>query len=108
MIDLDRIKKLIDSYSQEKYDFNPDKLTYDEIESIKTLAKEKRHEYGIAPIGTNIFKYIRDKEKNIYFEAGNFNSCFDALIYLPDRNSEIVFIILNNQTPCQPDICCCT
>jgi Zn-dependent peptidase ImmA (M78 family) len=99
VIDLDRIKKLIDSYSQEKYDFNPDKLTYDEIESIKTLAKEKRHEYGIAPIGTNIFKYIRDKEKNIYFEAGNFNSCFDALIYLPDRNSEIAFIILNKSKP---------
>lgn len=94
------LKKIIDDYSQEKYDFNPDKLTWDEIEEIKILSKEKRHDYGVAPIGLNIFKYIRDKEKNIYFEGDEFNnSNFDALIYLPDKNSEIAFIILNKAKP---------
>gem|GEM_PF-777694 len=96
---MEKIKRIIDNYSQEKYDFNPDKLTCEEIEDIKALSKEKRHEYGIAPIGRNIFKYIRDKEKNIYFEVDNFNTSFDALIYLPDKNSEIAFIILNKSKP---------
>ena len=93
------LKRIIENYSQEKYDFNPDKLTKDEIEEIKILSKEKRHDYGIAPISTNIFKFIRDKEKNLYFEVDNFNSNFDALIYLTDKNSEIAFIILNKTKP---------
>lgn len=100
MISLEKIlKKIIEDYSKEKYDFNPDKLTKDEIEEIKILSKEKRHDYGIAPISLNIFKFIRDREKNLYFEIDNFNSSFDALIYLPDKNSEIAFIILNKTKP---------
>lgn len=95
MVNLENIlNKLIEDYSKEKYDFSPNKLTKDEIEEIKILSKEKRYDYGNAPISINIFKFIRDKEKNLYFEADNFNSGFDAVIYLADKNSDTAFIIL--------------
>lgn len=93
------LNHLIDNYSQQKYDFNPGTLSKDEIEEIKKLSKEKRLDYGIAPIGINIFKFIRDNEKEIFFEADNFHSDFDAVIYLPDRSSNLAFIILNKSKP---------
>lgn len=93
------LNKIITDYSQEKYDFKPDKLSNDDIDEIKKISREKRYDYGNAPIGINIFKFIRDKEKNIFFEGDNFNSNFDAVIYLPDKNSELAFIILNKSKP---------
>lgn len=96
---MEDLKTLIDRYSMERYDFKPDLLSKDEIDEVKTLAKEKRYDYGNAPIGTNIFKLIRDKEREVYFEKDDFNSNFDAMIYVPDRRSNLAFIILNKSKP---------
>lgn len=91
---------LLDSYSQSRYDFNPNALTKKEINQIKTLAREKRADYGIAPIGKNIFDYIMSKEKNLYFEKQPFeNMDLDGLIYVPSKSRDIAFIILNSNQP---------
>lgn len=91
--------QLIEKYSENKYDFRPGSVSCDEAESIKKLAREKRYQYGIAPIGVNIFKFIRDNEKDIFFEKDKYNTDFDALIYLPDSKTSLAFIILNENKP---------
>lgn len=91
---------LLKQYSQSRYDFNPNALSPEEIQQVKQLAVEKRSEYGIAPIGTDIFIYIRDREQNLYFETEVFeNKELDAMIYLPNPNKESAFIILNSGQP---------
>lgn len=91
---------LIEDYSQIRYDFNPRALTRREINEIKTLAREKRVEYGIAPIGKNIFDFIMSKEKNIYFEKQAFdNKELDGMIFVPSKSRDIAFIILNSNQP---------
>lgn len=90
----------IERYSQERYDFSVNALEPDEVNQVKSLAEEKRHEYGMAAIGTDIFRYIRDKESNIYFERQAFeNNDLDALLYLPDPNKDNTYIILNSSQP---------
>lgn len=84
-------------YSQERYDFDINALSPEEIKKVKQLAAEKRAEYGIAPIGWEIFGYIRDKEPALYFESEPFdNKELDALLYLPNPNKDEAFIILNS------------
>lgn len=91
---------LLDSYSQSRYDFNPKALSKKEIIEIKTLAREKRADYGIAPIGKNIFDYIMSKEKNLYFEKQPFNNKhLDGMIFVPSKSRDIAFIILNSNQP---------
>ncbi|HOJ11786.1 MAG TPA: ImmA/IrrE family metallo-endopeptidase [Clostridiales bacterium] len=90
----------IEKYSQERYDFSINALEPDEVNQVKSLAQEKRHEFGIAPIGTDIFRFIRDKENNIYFEKESFdNNDLDAMLYLPDPNKDNAYIILNSSQP---------
>lgn len=92
--------ELMNSYSQSRYDFNPNTLTKKEINQIKTLAREKRADYGIAPIGKNIFDYIVSKEKKLYFEKQPFeNMDLDGLIFVPPKSRDIAFIILNSNQP---------
>jgi Zn-dependent peptidase ImmA (M78 family) len=91
---------LIEDYSQIRYDFNPKALSRREINEIKTLAREKRVEYGIAPIGKNIFDFITSNEKNIYFEKQAFdNKELDGMIFVPSKSRNIAFIILNSNQP---------
>jgi Zn-dependent peptidase ImmA (M78 family) len=86
--------------SQSRYDLDNKILTKEEITLIKNLAKEKRVDYGIAPIGVNIFRLVREKEPNLYFEREAFdNKDLDALIYLPKPNKDLAFIILNSNQP---------
>jgi len=87
----------IDEYSQIRYDFDPKALSRHEINEIKELAREKRADYGIAPIGANIFRYVLEKEDNLFFETEAFdNKDLDALIYMPNANNNIAFIIINS------------
>lgn len=91
------IKARIEEYSQVRYDFDPKALSRQEINEIKELASEKRADYGIAPIGANIFRYIVEKENNLFFETEAFdNKDLDALIYMPNANNNIAFIIINS------------
>ena len=87
-------------YSQNRYDFNPSLLTRVEIEAIKKLVREKRTDFGIAPIGKDIFRYLAEREQHLYFEAAPFNNDeLDAVIYMPSPTNENVFIILNTNQP---------
>lgn len=91
------IETKIEEYSQLRYDFDPKALSRQEINEIKELAKEKRADYGIAPIGINIFRYILEKEKDLFFESEAFdNKDLDALIYMPNTSNNIAFIIINS------------
>lgn len=87
-------------FIQERYDFKPNNLTGDEIIEIKELAREKRSYYGMAPISTNIFAYLKETNPNLYFETEPFdNPDLDALIYVPNISSEATFIIINSNQP---------
>lgn len=87
-------------FIQERYDFKPNNLTGDEILEIKNLAREKRSSYGMAPISTNIFAYLKETNSNLYFETEPFdNSDLDALIYVPNIASEATFVIINSKQP---------
>ncbi|GAB4074783.1 hypothetical protein GCM10028778_22860 [Barrientosiimonas marina] len=100
MMEAHDLNNLLDAYSQSRYDFDPKKLTKTEINSIKKLAREKRADYGIAPIGTNIFDYINLQEKNIYFEKQSFhNPDLDGMIIVLPKSRDIAFIILNSSQP---------
>lgn len=91
------IETKIEEYSQLRYDFDPKALSRQEINEIKELAKEKRADYGIAPIGINIFRYILEKEKDLFFESEAFdNKDLDALIYMPNTSNNTAFIIINS------------
>lgn len=93
----DFLEAKIDEYSQVRYDFDPKALSRKEINKIKELAREKRADYGIAPIGVNIFRYISEKENNLFFEKEPFdNKDLDALIYMPNTNNNMAFIIINS------------
>ena len=92
--------KVLEDYSQSRYDFNPKALSRREIIQIKTLAREKRSDYGIAPIGKNIFDYIMSKEKKVYFERQPFdNQDLDGMIFVPSKSRGNAFIILNSNQP---------
>ena len=52
-------KKIFESYYQANYDFNTSSLTEKEVDEIKILAKEKRVNYALAPIGEDIFDLQR-------------------------------------------------
>ena len=58
------VKEKGELFSQNRYDFDPKILDKEDIKEIKGLVKEKRVDYGIAPIGTDIFSFIRQKEPN--------------------------------------------
>lgn len=92
--------ELIENYSQKRFDFKSDSLDKNDILRIKSLAEEKRAEYGIGPIGRDIFRYIREKEPNIFFEKEPFdNKDLDAVLFLPDPNKNNAYIILNSNQP---------
>lgn len=93
------VKEKGELFSQNRYDFDPKILDKEDIKEIKGLVKEKRVDYGIAPIGTDIFSFIRQKEPNIFFEKEQFSNKLDALIYLPNPNKDLGFIILNSNQP---------
>lgn len=91
-------KRLVESYSQIRYDFNPESLSGKEVLDIRNLAREKRADYGIAPIGEGIFKYISSKEKDLYFDSYPFkNKELDGILYVPASSRDITFIILNSE-----------
>ncbi len=98
--ELSAFNEQFEMYYQKRYDFDPNSLSLQDIKEIKDLASEKRNDYGIAPIGRDVFRYIIEKERNVYFELEKFENLeLDALIYIPDPNQDIAFIIINSNQP---------
>ncbi len=93
-------KEAFDKYYQNKYDFNTSSLTAAEIDGIKKMAREKRVDYALAPIGTGIFDWILKQNSNISFELISFDSeKIDGMLYIPTTGEERAYIILNANKP---------
>lgn len=93
-------EKLFETYYQVNYDFNTSSLTEKEVDKIKLLAKEKRVNYALAPIGEDIFNFILKKSPNIHFELVEFDKeNIDGMLYIPKSGQDKAYIILNSKKP---------
>lgn len=87
-------------YYQTNYDFNTTSLDEDEIDEIKSLVKEKRVNYALAPIGEKIFSFIVEQNSNINFELVKLDTTnVDGMLYIPESGNEKAYIILNGNKP---------
>ncbi|MCM1083434.1 MAG: ImmA/IrrE family metallo-endopeptidase [Clostridium sp.] len=92
--------ELFKQYYQNEYDFNTTSLSSDEIMDIKKLAREKRVDYALAPMGTGVFNWILKQNSNIRFELVCFDSeKIDGMLYIPTTGKERAYIILNANKP---------
>ena len=93
-------KELFEQYYQNEYDFNTESLSVEEIEEIKKLAREKRVDYALAPMGTGVFSWILNQDSRIRFEMIGFDSDkVDGMLYIPAMGQERAYIILNENKP---------
>lgn len=93
-------KEVFEQYYQNEYDFNTASLSINEIADIKKLAREKRVDYALAPMGTGVFSWILKQDSNIRFETVAFDSDkIDGLLYIPLTGKERAYIILNSNKP---------
>ena len=93
-------RELFEQYYQSEYDFNTASLSQEEIAEIKVLAREKRVDYGLAPMGTNVFDWIRKQNSDIRFELVPFESeKIDGMLYIPTTGKERAYIVLNANKP---------
>lgn len=91
---------IFDQYYQANYDFNTGSLTDQEIDDIKNLAKEKRVNYALAPIGEKIFDFISEQSPNIHFELVELDNVnIDGMLYIPKSGYDKAYIILNGKKP---------
>lgn len=87
-------------YYQTNYDFNTTSLEEEEIDEIKSLVKEKRVNYALAPIGEKIFNFIIEQNANINFELVKLNTTnVDGMLYIPESGNDKAYIILNGNKP---------
>ena len=92
--------ELFEQYYQKKYDFNTSSLTDNEVAEIKKLAREKRVDYALAPLGTGIFDWICDQNNELRIELVAFDSDnIDGMLYIPTTGQERAYIILNSNKP---------
>ena len=93
-------EKIFKQYYQIEYDFNTSSLTNDEINQIKKLAREKRVDYALAPMGTEVFGWIQKQSDDIRFELVPFESeKIDGMLYIPATGKARAYIILNSNKP---------
>ncbi len=93
-------ERVFEQYYQACYDFNTSALSEQEIDRIKALAKEKRVNYALAPIGEKIFDFISEQCSDINFELVQLDSDnIDGMLYIPVSGSEKAYIIINGRKP---------
>ncbi|MDF2801516.1 MAG: hypothetical protein K0S61_1419 [Anaerocolumna sp.] len=93
-------KNIFEKYYQANYDFNTSSLKEIEIDEIKTLSKEKRVNYALAPIGDKIFDFILEQCPYVQFELVEFkNDKIDGMLYIPKNGDDKAYIILNGNKP---------
>lgn len=99
MISLDD-QTVFEKYYQASYDFNTSSLSEKEIDEIKQLAKEKRVNYALAPIGDKIFEFIREQNSDLHFELIDLvTDLVDGMLYIPKSGDDKAYIILNGNKP---------
>ena len=93
-------QELFERYYQKEYDFNTTNLTDADVYEIKKLAKEKRVDYALAPIGDKVFEIITSNEPGLRFEFIDFESeKIDGMLYIPKNGEDKAYIILNSKKP---------
>lgn len=93
-------KEAFEKYYQAEYDYNTSTLTEEEVFAIKELAREKRVNYALAPIGEKIFDWISEQNADIHFEMVDLESDkIDGMLYIPVTGSAKAYIILNSNKP---------
>ncbi len=92
--------ELFEQYYQKEYDFNTSSLDSEDVADIKKLAREKRVDYALAPMGTGVFSWILQQNSHIRFEMVAFESeKIDGMLYIPNSGKEKAYIILNSNKP---------
>lgn len=92
--------ELFEQYYQTEYDFNTTSLSQDDIADIKKLAREKRVDYALAPMGTGVFSWILKQNSALRFELVPFaSSKIDGMLYIPTAGKERAYIVLNANKP---------
>ncbi len=90
----------LETLKQEQYDFDTATMSQMEIRRIKQVVKEKRVDYALAPIGVQIFDFIRRQYPEIHFEAVEFDSeNIDGMLYISTSGSNRAYIVLNSAKP---------
>ena len=93
-------ENLLKKYYQANFDFNTSSLSDKETDEIKILAKEKRVNYALAPLGEKIFDFISEQSPDLHFELVDFESSnIDGMLYIPRSGNEKAYIILNGSKP---------
>lgn len=93
-------EEVFKQYYQTSYDFNTSSLEENEIDEIKLLAKEKRVNYALAPIGEKIFNFIIEQNSNLNFELVKLDTDnVDGMLYIPKNGDDKAYIILNGNKP---------
>lgn len=93
-------EELFEKYFQKKYDFDTNALSQEQVEDIKALVREKRADYALAPMGTDIFDWILKQSKELRFELIPFDSeRIDGMLYIPNARRNRAYIVLNANRP---------
>ena len=92
--------ELINYYinSEKDYSFS-DTLSPEDVYNIKSLVKQKRCQYANAPIGTEIFDFIKESEKAIDFQLISLDKNTDAILYITNNSYNTAWIIINSKLP---------
>ena len=99
-MEVNNLDDIFENYYQSKYDYDSKALSDDDVYEIKQLVKEKRANYGIAPIGDKIFEFISSQCMDIRFEKIAFNSDdIDGLLYIRNTGQDKAYIVLNSNRP---------
>ncbi|HCT72309.1 MAG TPA: hypothetical protein DF409_16540 [Bacteroidales bacterium] len=107
MITPQALDEIITNQTETGYNFKPGFLSDEEIYKIKQDAGKERYDIQKAPLGRRVFSYIQSKHPEIHFEKEHFESDFDAMIYFPNHDNSVVFIILNQNKPLVNQIFAC-
>ena len=91
-------RETFEHYNQAEYDFNTSSLSEQEILKIKTLAKQQRVNYNLAPIGEQIFRFITEQSPEVHFESVELDTDkVDGMLYIPENGKEKAYIIINKK-----------
>jgi len=107
MIDQTTIAKIIDCQIESGYDFNPGILSEADLRQVRQTSRQARCGIQNAPLGRLIFSYLQSMHPDIQYEVGYFNSDIDAMIYMPNQDNKLAFIILNGNKPLVNQIFAC-
>jgi Zn-dependent peptidase ImmA (M78 family) len=107
MISAKSLEKIISDQTRLGYNFQPGFINEVDLHAIRQATEKERYDIQKAPLGRRIFSFILEKHPEIHFEKGHFKSDFDAMIYFPNHDQSVVFIVFNQNKPLVNQIFAC-